>query len=142
METPRDLPHRLGLAVVFFDGYCGLCSGVVDFLITRDVARSLRYSPLQGETARLRLSERERADLDTVVVMTADGHKLIKSDAILEALLIIGGFYAGMARLASLIPRPLRDFIYDVVARNRFRLFGRRNSCRLPSNDEQTLFLP
>lgn len=141
------------MTIVFFDGYCGLCSGVVDFLIARDKNRTLRYSPLQGETARARLSESERTDLDTVVVITADGRKLYKSDAILETLAALGskssehGNFEAIAlgifaKFARFIPRRIRDLIYDLIAKNRFRLMGRRDTCRLPTREEQSLFLP
>lgn len=133
--------------IVFFDGYCGLCSGVVDFLIERDHARRLRYSPLQGDTAHRFLTDPERTDLDTVMVVKPDLDaartlKFNKSDAILECLKELGGIYRGLAFFAGLFPRFVRDAAYDFVARNRFKFFGRRDFCRAPTQSERLLFLP
>ena len=139
------------MIVVFFDGYCGLCSGVVDFLIARDKKRSLLYSPLQGETALKYLSDQERNDLDTVIVLKlGDGGsldsnssvKLKKSEAVLAALKSLEGPWKLAAIAGNVFPKPLRDFIYDLVAKNRFKFFGRRDSCRVPSSEERALFLP
>ena len=141
MTSPQDTSPQ---TIVFFDGYCGLCSGVVDFLIARDSSRRLVYSPLQGETARKFLSESERTDLDTVVVVQPGSPdvKLHKSDAVLYALEKASLGLAGAAKLARVFPRSFRDLVYDFVARNRFKLFGRRDSCRAPSSEERKLFLP
>lgn len=134
--------------IVFFDGYCGLCSGVIDFLIVRDSGRSLVYSPLQGETARALLTESERTDLDTVVVLERGNPvvKLHKSDAVLHAVEKAGlgskPITSVVVSVARIFPRCFRDLVYDFVARNRFRIFGRRDSCRAPSVEERKLFLP
>lgn len=139
------------MLIVFFDGYCGLCSGVVDFLIERDRNRRLRYSPLQGETAKIKLEAADIEDLDTVVVVrnlsafdesTKDPQTFRKSAAVLEALKELGGLYALSAKIGGLFPRILRDAAYDVIAKNRFKIFGRRDSCRAPTKDERDLFLP
>ncbi len=133
--------------IVFFDGYCGLCSSSVDFLIERDRGRKLVYSPLQGETARSLLNEKQRNDLDSVVVITRDplngitAHYL-KSDALLFASGKLSPGWSALAKVLRVFPRPLRDMVYDLIARNRFKLFGKRESCRLPTIEERKLFLP
>ena len=139
--------------IVFFDGYCGLCNGVVDFMIDRDHERRLRYSPLQGETAKTLLSESERTDLDTVIVArrtfeSADSpaslklEKYRKSEAVFVALRELGPTYKTLADLGQVFPEFVRDTVYDLIAKNRFTLFGRRETCRAPSKEERTLFLP
>lgn len=140
MGNPRE-------TIVFFDGYCGLCSEVVDFLIVRDHARKLRYSPLQGETAKTLLSESEREDLDTMILVRRGGdldsiQKLKKSDAALASLQDMGGFYGALASASLIVPRFLRDAVYALIAKNRYRIFGKRETCRLPSPEERALFLP
>ena len=135
------------MLIVFFDGYCGLCSGTVDFLIKRDTKRKLRYSPLQGETAKLKLTTSEIEDLDTVIVFRETNEpttteKLRKSAAILAALKELGGVYAVIAAALSIFPKYFSDTIYDLIAKNRFKLFGRRDSCRAPTKEERELFLP
>ncbi len=139
--------------IIFFDGYCGLCSGVVDFMIERDHERRLRYSPLQGETAKMLLSESERTDLDTVIVArrtpaTSNNpadlkiEKYKKSDAIFMALRELGPAYRTLTKLGMVFPEFIRNKVYDLIAKNRFTLFGRRETCRAPSKEERTLFLP
>ncbi len=132
---------------MFFDGYCGLCSSSVDFLIERDRDRKLVYSPLQGETARTLLDEKQRNDLESVVVVSRDSIRGItaqysKSDALLFATSKLGSQWAALAGGLRVFPRPLRDLVYDIVARNRFKLFGKRESCRAPTAEERKLFLP
>lgn len=131
-HTP--LPHTL----VFFDGECGLCNGFVDFLMQHDHAQGLRYAPLQGATA-ARFTRLPR-DLDSVVVVDGD-HVLVKSDAALTALARLGGVWRWSA-VARVIPRVLRDAIYDVIARHRYAWFGKREACRVPAPREARVFLP
>jgi predicted DCC family thiol-disulfide oxidoreductase YuxK len=132
METP----------VVFFDGVCGLCNRLVDFLIRADRKRALRYSPLQGTTALDHLGARARPEGDyPSMVYWENGETFEKSEAALKIAAQLGGLWK-LAALARLVPKGLRDALYDGVARNRFRWFGRRDTCRLPSPDERQLFLP
>lgn len=137
-----------GRTIVFFDGYCGLCSHTVDFLIARDHQHALRYSPLQGETAKKYLNDTQRLDLDTAIVIVENSEPgaapqvFDRSSAVLVALSRIEGAWSLFARTSLLIPRPLRDAVYRLIAKNRFRLFGRRETCRVPSPKERALFLP
>jgi predicted DCC family thiol-disulfide oxidoreductase YuxK len=111
--------------LLFFDGECGLCHRYVRFLLRRDpFGDFFRFSPLQGHLAAKLLSESERASLpDSIVLRTADGALLVRSDAVLRALERLGGFWRGVARAVRIVPRPFRDFSYDVMARLRRRLF-------------------
>jgi predicted DCC family thiol-disulfide oxidoreductase YuxK len=129
----RSLPYTL----VFFDGVCGLCNGFVDFLIRRDGARALRFAPLQGSTA-ARFDQLPRG-LDSVVVV--DGHRvLVKSDAALCALSRLGGAWR-LWTVARIVPRRVRDAVYDVIAQNRYAWFGRREACRIPTPDDSLWLL-
>ena len=124
--------------IVFFDGVCGLCNGFVDFLVQHDHDRRLRYAPLQGETAAT-LTQLPRT-LDSVVVV--DGQQVLtKSDAALTVLTLLGGPWR-LATLARVVPRSIRDAVYDTIARNRYRWFGQQASCRVPTPDEAAWFLP
>ncbi len=131
-HTP--LPHTL----VFFDGVCGLCNGFVDFLVRHDRAQVLRYAPLQGSTAAR--FERMPRTLDSVVVV--DGPRvLVKSDAALTVLARLGGVWR-LSAVARVVPRVLRDAVYDLIARNRYAWFGKREACRVPEPHEARVFLP
>lgn len=127
------------MTIMFFDGYCGLCNSVVDKFMVLDREGKLRYSPLQGETAASHLSPEDISDLSSVVVVK-DGKLFRKSDAVVVALETIGK--TGMAMALRSVPRPIRDFGYGLVASIRYRIFGKRDSCRLPTPEERSRFLP
>jgi predicted DCC family thiol-disulfide oxidoreductase YuxK len=123
--------------IVFFDGVCGLCNRFVDFLFRRDRAGHFRVSPLQGQTAARYLGDRE--GLPSVVLWEA-GRVYEKSAAVLRILWSLGGGWRCTAPL-WIVPSPLRDLVYDWVARNRYRWFGKRDGCRVPTAAERERFL-
>ncbi len=115
--------------ILFYDGYCGLCHRAVRFLIAEDRAGTLfRFAPLQGgKFQRLVRPERRGTLPDSIVVMTTDGKLLARSDAFLHILRRLGGAWKALAVVLNIVPRRLRDFVYDFVARIRYRVFGRRD---------------
>jgi predicted DCC family thiol-disulfide oxidoreductase YuxK len=114
---------------IFYDGRCGLCHRAVKFVLKHDRSgNAFRFAPLQGETIQSRLPAEQRAGLpDTFAVLTRDGALLIRSNASLYVLERLGGGWKILAKILRLIPRGLRDLVYDSVARIRYRLFGRRD---------------
>lgn len=128
-------------AVVYFDGVCNLCNRLVDFVIRHDRKRRYyRFASLQGETASRRLPPALIGpDLETIV-LEQGGELRFRSDAILAILSGLGGAWR-MAGALRIVPRPLRDWVYRWIAQNRFKWFGERESCRLASADERSLFL-
>jgi predicted DCC family thiol-disulfide oxidoreductase YuxK len=118
-----DAPRREDL--VFFDGTCGLCHHFVRFAIARDRDGRFHYAPLGGATfERLVLPEVRAALPDSVVVAPRAGGLLVRSDAALHVLRRLGGVYAGLAAVGGLVPRFVRDAVYDLVARFRRDLFA------------------
>jgi CTP:molybdopterin cytidylyltransferase MocA/predicted DCC family thiol-disulfide oxidoreductase YuxK len=126
--------------IIFFDGYCGLCNRFVDFALRHDRDRRLRFSPLQGATAAELLQGINAADPATIVFLDEDG-SVERSSAVLRIMGQLGGPWT-LATFLLLIPRPVRDAVYDWVARHRFRWFGRKDSCRVPTPEERAFFLP
>ena len=126
--------------IVYFDGYCGLCNRFVDLLLSADRHRRLRFAPIQGRTAAERLEPPPPADPTTIVLETG-GRVVHKSTAVLEILDSLGGAWR-LSRTLKAVPRPLRDWVYDWVARRRYGWFGSRGVCRLPTADERAVFLP
>lgn len=125
---------------VYFDGVCNLCNGFVDFLIRVDQRRRLRFAPLQGTTAQARGICRQDSFPSSIVVQ--DGSvSLTESDAVLRIFSCLGGFWSAIA-LARFIPKQFRDGLYRVIAQNRYGIFGRRETCRVPTPEERDLFLP
>jgi len=127
--------------VLFFDGVCGLCNHVIDFVIARDRAGTFRFAPLQGETARERLPEADLRDLNTMVLWEEQG-VFRKSTAATRVLIRLGGVWRLIGSALRLVPRPLRDAGYSLVARHRYRIFGKKETCRMPTAAERARFLP
>ncbi|MFP4601181.1 MAG: DCC1-like thiol-disulfide oxidoreductase family protein [Persicimonas sp.] len=125
-------PSRAGVTEhVFYDGGCGLCHRAVRFVLAEDTAEppAFRFAPLGGETFERALVESDSAvefgDLpDSIIVATADGEILVKSEAILYIGRRLGGLWRAFSTIASLVPRAVRDFVYDGIARIRHRLFA------------------
>lgn len=134
--------------VLFFDGVCGLCNHFVNFILSRDRRGAIRFAPLQGETAKRVLSSEFRVPsaktqaFDTIVWIDPSHREFVRSAAAVRVLWRIGGVWSLIGWLLWLIPRPLRDVGYRLVAANRFRLFGKKETCRLPSPAERDRFLP
>ena len=126
--------------VVFYDGECGLCSRFVDFCLNHDRRQLLHYAPLQGETAESRLPAEFR-QLDTVVFGEGD-RLLVRSSAVVAVLKKLGGVWRAAAAALWLVPKPLRDIGYRLVAANRSRLPGLNQTCRLPTAEESARLLP
>ncbi len=126
--------------VLFFDGVCGLCNYYVDFVLRRDAAGLFRFAPLQGSAAEQVISEEDRARLDSLVLMQ-QSRIFRKSAAVVRILWRLSPLWAAVGSLLWLIPLPLRDLGYTLVAKNRYRLFGRKESCRLPRPEERARFL-
>jgi len=126
--------------VVFFDGLCGLCNGFVDRLIRWDKRQVLRYATLQGSTAAAKLPPDKTQDLSTIVYF--DGQRTwTRSGAALRILMRLGGVWK-LSGIFLIVPGFLRNWVYDLVARNRYQWFGKHDSCRIPSPEERALFLP
>jgi predicted DCC family thiol-disulfide oxidoreductase YuxK len=127
-------------AVLFFDGECGLCNGWVDFLMARDLRGRIKYSPLQSQYAASQLEPAQVRDLLTLVV-AYQGNVYKKSRAVLLLGRLIGGFWGLLATLLGLCPSAIADVTYDFIAQNRYRWFGKRQACRMPTAEERARFV-
>lgn len=131
--------------IVFYDGHCGLCHRGVKFILRHDrSATAFRFAPLQGETFQARVPLDQRANLpENIVVQTSDGSLVMGSNAWIHILRRLGGGWKVAAASMAAVPRPLRDAVYDFVARIRYRVFGRRNDlCPDVSPDLRARFDP
>lgn len=127
-----------GQQIVFFDGVCGLCNKTVDMLLSVSAGHSLKFAPLQGETAQRMLSSSQTKNLDSIVYWRA-GTIWTKSTAVLMVLRDVGGLPA-LGVVFFVVPRPIRDFIYGIIAANRYSWFGKSDVCRMPSQEERERF--
>ena len=126
---------------IFFDGVCNLCNGAVQFIIKRDPNAKFTFASLQSPTAMDILKDHniKAEELESIVLFEND--KVYNKS---EAVLRIGAqlsFPWPVVSVFRIIPRGLRDAIYDWIARNRYSWFGKRNECMIPTSDLATRFL-
>jgi len=133
--------------ILLYDGVCGLCNRFVQFTLRHDRRAVFRFAALQSQIAASILTRHgaSPSDLDTVYAILnpnqPDESLLARSDAVLFALHQLGGIWRALALVLRIVPRVLRDWAYGLIARNRYRLFGRYDSCLLPSESDRTRFL-
>ena len=144
------MPER---TIILFDGMCNLCNGTVNFLIDRDPEGIFVFGALQSQDAQTLLQERglsealsipEMDDPESILVLPppAAGKKPLLRES--EAALYVAGrmgYPWKLLRFFLIVPRPVRDGVYRWVARNRYRWFGRRDTCRIPTPDLRRRFL-
>ena len=125
--------------ILFFDGVCGLCSSLVDFALPKVAEGQLFFAPLQGTTAQKSLPPQDLG-LEYVVYLR-DGITHRKTKAVAYLLTDIGGIYKLLGIMLRIFPSFIADFFYKVVATNRYRIFGKSETCRLPTPQERNFFL-
>ena len=140
------MPERLPNPIVLYDGVCGLCNRAVQFLLKRDRHDRFRFAPLQSDFAAKVLQRHgiDHTKLDTVYAVVNHGETneqiLAKGDAFLLFAKVLGGIW-NVARVGRVVPRPIRNWLYDLVAANRYRVFGKTESCMLPDPASKHKFL-
>lgn len=146
-SRPDAIAHRnqptppIDKPIVFFDGECNLCNGFVDLLLKLDPAGQMWIAPLQGETA-AQLLPPLPTDVEAWSMFYLDQTGLYdQSDAALKVAERLGGLWSIVAAL-QVIPQPIRNVVYRTVASNRYRWFGKRATCRVPTEEERSRFLP
>lgn len=128
--------------IVLFDGVCNLCHNAVQFIIKRDPKNKFVFASLDSKIGQKLLSERgiNRQEIDSIVLIIPDDAYFIKSDAALEISKSLSGIYP-IFSVFSFIPQSFRDFIYDLVAKNRYRIFGKKEACPLPTEEQKEKFI-
>jgi predicted DCC family thiol-disulfide oxidoreductase YuxK len=143
--TP-DTPVTPVTPVLFYDGVCGFCERTVQFILARDRRGTMRFAPLQGEFAAAFFARHPDARaIDSLILVELDDQGRervsVRSAAVLRIAQYVGGGWR-LARVLGLVPRVVRDAVYDAFARSRYRLFGRYDACPLPAPDVRARFLP
>jgi predicted DCC family thiol-disulfide oxidoreductase YuxK len=135
-----------GKTIVLYDGVCGLCNRLVRFLLRFDRHDRMRFAPLQSQFASALLKKHglNPADLNSVTIVTdydlPPERAFTKSDAVLRAAWDLGGIWR-TGEVGRLIPRALRDWFYDRVAKNRYRIFGKYDTCPMPRAQDRPKFI-
>lgn len=125
--------------IVFFDGLCNLCNKSVDWVIRRDKRNVLKFAPLQGETSKKLLHATDGQEFNSIVYY----HKGViyqRSTAFIKLMVHVGGGWKLMY-LLMVFPGFIRDFVYNIIAKNRYKWWGKKESCRLPTEEEAAKFL-
>jgi predicted DCC family thiol-disulfide oxidoreductase YuxK len=126
--------------IVFFDGVCGLCNRFIDVLFKLDSKRNrLKFAALQGETAKKIIPTETLDQLNTVVIYIK-GRLYYQSTGVLKLCAFLPWYYQWM-QVFLILPKDFRDWIYNWVSKNRYKWFGKKETCRLPTPEERAKFL-
>ena len=132
--------------VLLYDGLCGFCDGTVQFILRHDRRGTLKFATLQGEFARGVIARHpELAGVDSLVLVESDPDNVrenvyVRSTGALRVARYLGGPWH-LTRATAIAPRFLRDWAYDAFARIRYRVFGRYDSCPIPTPEQRARFI-
>jgi predicted DCC family thiol-disulfide oxidoreductase YuxK len=128
-------------SIVIFDGVCNFCNGAVQFIIKRDPKGLFAFTPMQSRAARdLLLKYHLPATGFDTILLIKNEVCYIRSDAVLEIAKDLTGL-RHLSRALIILPAPIRDYLYKLFARNRYRLFGKRKSCMVPGAEVRHRFI-
>ncbi len=141
MDANELLKLSEGHPIVLFDGLCNLCDGFVQFVMKRDKAEAFRFAPLQSEAGRTLLHHfnLDENAMDTVILIENSAMHT-KSTAALRTVRNIGGVW-GLAYVFIILPKFIRNRVYDFIAKNRYRWFGKKDACMIPTPEVRARFL-
>jgi len=127
--------------IILFDGVCNFCNGSVNFLIRQDKKNVFRFAALQSQTAQKLLPQykKQKKGFESFVLMQ-DGKAYEKSSAALKVLKKLP-WYWKWAQVFWIVPKFIRDGVYDVIARNRYKWFGKKEECMIPTSEVRNRFL-
>lgn len=128
--------------IILFDGVCNLCNNSVQFVIKRDVNDVFQFAALQSETGKRLLTERniDTQEIDSIILIEPNIAYYTKSTAALE----IGKHLEGLKAISSILlwlPEALRNIVYDFIARNRYKWYGKKDNCMIPSEELKSKFI-
>lgn len=126
-------------AIVLFDGVCNFCNSSVNFIIERDRAGYFKFAPLQSEIGREFIAKFDLSEIDSIVLIE-DERAYTHSTAALRISKHLDGAWRWL-RVLFIVPRFLRDFFYKLFARYRYRLFGKKDECMIPTPEVRARFL-
>ncbi len=128
--------------IILFDGVCNLCNNAINFVIDKDKKDIFRFAPLQSEIGKKLLEERgiDSSQTDSIVLIDPGNAYYLKSSAALHIAKELSGVYTIMG-IFLYLPEALRDAVYDLVARKRYKWYGKRENCRIPTPELQKKFL-
>ncbi len=126
--------------IILFDGVCNLCNGLVKFMFKYDKKAVFSFASLQSESAQILLIKAGLTEVPDSVIVIKEGKALVKSDAALSIIQQLGGWFK-LLLVVRLFPRSIRDRLYDEVAKRRYKWFGKKESCMIPTKEQRKRFL-
>lgn len=126
--------------IIFFDGVCNLCNSSVNFIIKRDKRNLFKYSYLQSEFSSNKLIKHGTSISMKTIIFLEDGRLYEKSTAVLRIIRKLGGIWS-IFYVFIIVPEFIRDAIYDLIARNRYKWFGKSEQCRIPYPETKNRFI-
>jgi predicted DCC family thiol-disulfide oxidoreductase YuxK len=128
-------------AIILFDGVCNFCNGSVNFIIERDRTNYFKFAPLQTEIAQTLLEKYniDKAKTDSVILIEGDA-AYTHSTAALRIARKLGGAFSWFYGFI-IVPKPIRDFFYKLFAKYRYKLFGKKDACRMPTPEIKEKFI-
>jgi len=127
--------------VILFDGICNFCNGAVNFVLKQDKKGIFRFAPLQSEAGQKLLKQYNLSTNDFDSFVLIDDEKVYKKSTASLRVMNKLPWYWKEAQILRIVPRPLRDAIYDFIARNRYKWFGRKEKCMVPTPELRNRFL-
>lgn len=131
-----------GKKIILFDGVCNLCNSVVNFIIRHDKNDVFRYASLQSDIG-IKLANERKIDtskLDSIILIDPKIAYYHKSTAALHIAKQLSGIYP-LLFVYIILPKFIRDWIYDIIAKNRYKWFGKKDSCIIPTPELKSLFI-
>lgn len=125
--------------VILFDGVCNFCNSSVNFIIEHDKKGYFKFAPLQSEIGKTLVDKFGLNDVDSIILVE-DDKAYTHSTAALKFIKHLDGIWS-WAYIFIIIPRPIRDFFYKLFAKNRYRLFGKKEVCMMPTPEIRSRFL-
>jgi predicted DCC family thiol-disulfide oxidoreductase YuxK len=127
--------------LILFDGVCNLCNSSVQFVIKRDKHHKFKFASLQSDVAKQILLQFHQNNSDLNSIILIGNNKLYeKSSAILRIFKILGGIYS-VLYVFIIVPKPIRDWIYNYIAKNRYKWYGKKDSCMIPTKELKNKFI-
>ena len=126
--------------IILFDGECNFCDKSVQFIIKRDPTAHFKFASLQSDVGRELLEQYQIPNNVDSIVYIKDNQGYIKSSAALRICRNLKGGWK-VFNLFLVVPRPIRDYFYDIIAKNRYKWLGKKESCMLPTPEQRNRFL-
>ena len=139
MQNIENIPTKY--EIILFDGICNFCNSSINFVIDHDPEKHFKFAPLQSEIGQEILTQfhKNTKDFDSVILLK-NNQLYEKSEAALEITKHLSGFWKYLS-VFKILPTFFLNFFYDIIAKNRYRIFGKADSCRMPTPEWKERFL-